>query len=123
MITNGPTLQRPATQNYVEGPQDDAPFGTQSRQDLGTHIIRYAALSDGWEAILDHDDEAGNDNGSSQAGITSDEIPKSPHQFRMDLHIIKKPKANTISAKQIHEASFDRPTARKRERRLRKSQN
>ncbi|KAF8938565.1 hypothetical protein BGZ47_008523 [Haplosporangium gracile] len=83
MITSRPTLQRPATQDYIE---TTCIKGLLSSASDSRHLEPFAGTDRGLklkctlrclkETILDHGDEAGDDNGSSLAGITSDEAQK-----------------------------------------------
>ncbi|KAG0289776.1 hypothetical protein BGZ96_006719 [Linnemannia gamsii] len=96
----------------------------QSRQDLDAHLNRYSALYSDWETVLDDTDHTNyTDNSDSDRCTQEAKAPQPPQERQQALRKIKKPKANTISAKQIQSASSGRKVAKKRERRLKKSMN
>ncbi|KAG0316071.1 hypothetical protein BGZ97_007464 [Linnemannia gamsii] len=97
----------------------------QSRQELDTHIYQYSAFYNDWETVINHkeNDLDSNNNGNTESVQTLTDTPTTPQQRQLDLQKIKKPKANTISTKQIQETSFSRSTAKRRERRLKKRNN
>ncbi|KAH7030287.1 hypothetical protein BKA57DRAFT_541270 [Linnemannia elongata] len=148
-LTSRPSLASPAMQDFVEATcikevLDSASdsnhavsyAGTdrglkmmhltvpQSRPDLDAHLNRYSALYNDWETVLGGADDTTHTNNNDKNNNTQEaEPPPTPQQRQKALLKIKKPKANTISAKQIQATSFGRKTAKKRERRLKKSMN